>query len=41
MAFPEAKAILAVRDSEEEWLDSCKRQGKLFRDLPSYVKIAL
>ena len=38
--FPEAKVILTVRDSEEQWLESYKRQRQLSKEIPSYVKIA-
>ena len=39
--FPEAKVILTVRDSEEEWLDSWTRQCRFIQDFPFFVKIAL
>ena len=39
--FPEAKVILTVRDSEEVWLESWKRQRQFINDWPFYVKIAL
>ena len=37
---PEAKIILTVRESEEEWLDSWKRQCRFIKDFPFYVKIS-
>jgi len=39
--FPEAKVILTVRDSEEQWLESWKRQCQFIKNRPFLVKIAL
>ena len=40
-AFPEAKVILTVRDSEEAWLKSCKEHFRIVNELPFYMKILL
>ncbi|XP_078354457.1 uncharacterized protein LOC144639074 [Oculina patagonica] len=41
-AFPEAKVILTVRDSEEAWLRSCQEHLRIESELlPFYMKILL